>query len=94
MPPREDGPSLDMLREAARVRVDATGLRQVSREIGLTHPSLLAFLRGSVPHGSTRLKLWTWYESEQNEMVRLRQEVAELKKRVAELERQLREAKR
>jgi uncharacterized protein YceH (UPF0502 family) len=94
MPLREDGPSLDMLREAARARVDATGLRQVAREIGVAHPSLHAFLHGSVPHGSTRLKLWTWYESEQNEMVRLRQEVAALRKRVAELERQLREVKK
>ena len=94
MPLREDGPPLDKLRDAARERVEESGLRQVAREIGLTHPALRAFLDGSVPHGSTRLKLWSWYEAEHNEMVRLRQEVAELKKRVTELERQLREAKK
>jgi hypothetical protein len=94
MPLREGGPSLDKLRETARARVEATGLRPVAREIGLSHPSLRSFLHGSVPHGSTRLKLWRWYESEQNEMVRLRQENAELRKRVAELERQLRDVKK
>jgi BMFP domain-containing protein YqiC len=38
-------------------------------------------------------KLRKWFEGDDNEVLRLRQEVAELRKRVVELERQLREVK-
>jgi hypothetical protein len=92
MPPREDRPTLDTLRDAARERVAAIGLRQVAREIGTTHVALRRFVHGGLPHSTTRAKLWTWFEGD--EVLSLRREVAELRKQVAELERQLRERKR
>jgi hypothetical protein len=84
MPSRDEGASLDVPREAVRERVDENGLTAVAREIGMAHQSLRSFLNGSVPHGANRAKLWEWYESERNELVRLRRENRELRKRLAE----------
>ena len=94
MPSRKGSASLDALREAVRTRVDDAGLREVAREVGMAHASLGDFLSGRTPRAANVAKLRKWFEGDDNEIVRLRQEVAELKKRVAELERQLREAKR
>jgi uncharacterized protein YceH (UPF0502 family) len=93
MPPRKVANSLDPLRQAVRERVEESSLRQVAREVGTSHPTLLDFLSGSTPRASTVGKLRRWFEGDDNEVLRLRQEVAELRKRVAELERRLREAK-
>jgi transcriptional regulator with XRE-family HTH domain len=94
MPPRRTSASLDLLREAVRVRVDESGLREIAREVGMAHTSLSDFLSGRTPRASNVAKLRKWLEGDANEVLRLRQEVAELKKRIAELERQLREAKK
>ncbi|HKP73915.1 MAG TPA: hypothetical protein VJT67_00170 [Longimicrobiaceae bacterium] len=77
-----------------RAKVDDLGLREVAREVGMAHASLGDFLGGRTPRAANVAKLRTWFEGDDNEVLRLRQEVAELKKRVAELERQLREAKK
>jgi len=90
MPSRDEGVSLDVVREVVRERVGETGLTAIAREVGMAHQSLRSFLDGSVPHGATRTKLWTWYETERNEVVRLRQENAELKRRLAECEKKMR----
>lgn len=94
MPPRKISYSLDPLRQAVRERVEESSLRQVARDVGTSHPTLLDFLNGGTPRASTVAKLRRWLEGDDNEVLRLRQEVTELKKRVAELERQLREAKK
>jgi len=94
MPPRKIANSLDPLRRAVRERVEESSLRQVAREVGTSHPTLLDFLGGSTPRASTVVKLRRWFEGDTNEVQRLRQEVAELRKRVVELERQLSEARK
>jgi hypothetical protein len=94
MPSRKGSPSLDALREAVRARVDDFGLREVAREVGLAHASLGDFLNGRTPRAANVAKLRKWFGGEDNEVVRLRQEVAALRKQVAELEGQLREAKK
>lgn len=94
MPPRRTSASLDQLRDAVRVRVEDSSLRQVAREVGVAHTTLADFLDGRKPRTANVAKLRKWIEGDDNEVVRLRQEVAELKKRVAELEAQLREAKK
>jgi transcriptional regulator with XRE-family HTH domain len=81
--------SLDMLRDAARRRVEDTSLRQTAREIGMSHPALRDFLNGSQPYGPNLNKLRDWFGRETNEVLRLRMENEKLRKRVAELEREL-----
>jgi transposase-like protein len=93
MPPRKVVSSLDPLRQAVRERAKESSVRQVAREVGTSHPTLLDFLDGRTPRASTVTKIRGWFEGDDNEVLRLRQEVTELKKRIAELERQLREAK-
>ncbi len=93
MPARKDGVSLDVLREAARVRVESSSLRLAAAEIGVAHTTLMGFLNGKQPYGRTLEKLTAWYEkSPAGELVRLRKEVAALKRRIAELERELKNA--
>ena len=86
MPTREPGVSVDVLREAARLRVNDTSLRLAAREIGISHQALHGFLNGTEPYGPNLAKLRDWYGRETNEVLRLRQELAACKKRVAELE--------
>jgi len=94
MPSRKGSASLNALREAARERVEESGLREVARDIGIAHPTLSDFLSGRVPRAANVAKLRKWFEGDDNEVFLLRQEVAELRKRVAELEGQVREVKK
>ena len=101
MPASSDGVTVEVLRDAARIRVGDTSLRATAREIGISHPALLDFLNGSSPYASTLVKLREWHAKETNEMLRLRQENrrlrqenAELKRRLAECGKQLGERKR
>lgn len=59
-----EGPSLDVLREAARKAVAVSGLRPVAREIGTTHYALRRFVEGGrrQPYAATEAKLRAWYE--------------------------------
>lgn len=91
MPTRDAGVSVEVLREAVRLRVEASSLRLAATEIGVSHSALRAFLNGSEPYGRNLTKLREWHARETNELLRLRQENEQLKKRIAELERQLRE---
>ena len=91
MPMRDDVVSVNMLREAARLRVSFSSLRLAAREIGISHQALHAFLNGSEPYGRNLAKLREWNGKETNEVLRLRQENELLKNRITELERQLRE---
>ena len=67
MTARDDGPSLDAMREAAQRAVDASTLREVARQIGTTHYALGRFLAGGrrPPHEGTRRKIRAWYERTQ-----------------------------
>ncbi len=56
------GVPLHVLREAARLRVAAIGLRPASREMGLSWSGLRTFLGGTRPHSATLLKLSEWYD--------------------------------
>lgn len=93
MPAREDAVSLDVLREAARLRIADTSLAQTAREIGISHQALSRFLNGAEPYSRNLARLRQWHRAGTNELLRCRQEVARLKRQVAELKRQLRERK-
>ncbi len=58
---RESGVPVETLREAARVRVEATSLRVAAGEIGMSHRGLEDFIGGTNPHPSTAKKLSEWY---------------------------------
>jgi hypothetical protein len=52
---------LATLRQEVAHAVEAASLRGVARQVGLSAPSLGAFLEGAVPRRSTRRKLQSWY---------------------------------
>ena len=64
MTPPRDAASLDTLREAARLFVDATSLRQAARDIGMSPTGLRGFLDGADPYVKTARKLAEWYVRE------------------------------
>ena len=63
-PPPREAASLDTLREAARLFVDATSLRQAARAIGMSPTGLRGFLDGADPYVKTARKLAEWYVRE------------------------------
>jgi hypothetical protein len=54
-------PGVDVLRESVRRASEATSLRAVADQIGLTHRSVRMFLDGSEPRPATIRKLREWY---------------------------------
>jgi transposase-like protein len=90
MPSGELGVSADVVREAVRIRVAGSSLREVAKEVGIAHQSLHSFLEGKrEPYGKNLGKLREWYSRATNEVVRLRQEVEALKRRLAACEAKL-----
>lgn len=61
MPSRDLGVPVDVLRNAARERAEATSLRAAAREIGMSWRGLEAFMEGTRPHPATVRKLTAWY---------------------------------
>lgn len=59
--PDRSRPSVRRLREAAAARVEASSLRQVAREIGMSPTGLRGFLDGAEPYTPTQRKLEQWY---------------------------------
>jgi hypothetical protein len=59
-----DGASVETLREAARLYVDATSLRNAARTIGMSPTGLRGFVDGADPYIKTTRKLTEWYVSE------------------------------
>ncbi len=59
-----DAASLETLREAARLFVDSTSLRQAARDIGMSPTGLRGFLDGADPYVKTARKLAEWYVRE------------------------------
>lgn len=61
MPSRDQGVPVEVLREAARQRSEATSLRIAAKEIGMSWKGLQAFTAGTNPHPATIRKLTEWH---------------------------------
>src|SRR3982750_1610101 len=73
----KDGASVETLREAARLYVDATSLRHAARDIGMSPTGLRGFIDGADPYIKTTRKLTEWYVREiQNRNAELSAETA------------------
>ena len=73
----KDGASVETLREAARLYVDATSLRHAARDIGMSPTGLRGFIDGADPYVKTTRKLTEWYVREiQNRNAELSAETA------------------
>ncbi|MBI4409145.1 MAG: hypothetical protein HY561_05525 [Gemmatimonadetes bacterium] len=64
--PAGSAPPVEWLRDAVAVEVEATSLRQVAREIGMSPTGLHKFLTGATPYSATRRKLEHWYIREES----------------------------
>lgn len=58
------GPPLERVREALATRVEATSLRHVAREVGMSPTGLQKVLGGADSYSRTRRKLERWYVRE------------------------------
>jgi hypothetical protein len=56
--------SLERLRETVSLRVQATSLRAVARQVGMSPSGLEKFLSGGTPYSRSRQKLQDWWERE------------------------------
>jgi len=56
--------SLERLRETVALRVEATSLRAVARQVGMSPSGLEKFLSGGTPYSRSRQKLQDWWERE------------------------------
>lgn len=56
--------SIDRLREAVTIRVQATSLRSVARQVGMSPSGLDKFLAGGMPYQKSRRKLFDWLHRE------------------------------
>ena len=60
--------SIDRLREAVTIRVQATSLRSVARQVGMSPSGLDKFLSGGMPYQKSRRKLFDWLHRERNNL--------------------------
>ncbi|HEX6911358.1 MAG TPA: hypothetical protein VF142_13220 [Longimicrobium sp.] len=60
--------SIDRLREAVTIRVQATSLRSVARQVGMSPSGLDKFLTGGMPYQKSRRKLFDWLHRERNNL--------------------------
>ncbi|HEX6751782.1 MAG TPA: hypothetical protein VF092_31095 [Longimicrobium sp.] len=56
--------NLERLRETVATRVQATSLRSVARQVGMSPSGLEKFLSGGTPYARSRQKLQDWAERE------------------------------
>lgn len=56
--------SISRLREAVTIRVQATSLRSVARQVGMSPSGLDKFLAGGMPYQKSRRKLFDWLHRE------------------------------
>lgn len=61
-------PSIVRLREAVTIRVQATSLRSVARQVGMSPSGLDKFLAGGMPYQKSRRKLFDWLHRERNNL--------------------------
>lgn len=64
MPAPRNVPPIERMREALAARVEATSLRQVAREVGMSPTGLQKVLEGADSYSRTRRKLERWYVRE------------------------------
>lgn len=55
------GVRIEAIREAARLAAEASSLRRVARQMGLSPMGLKNFLDGRSPYAATRRKLTVWF---------------------------------
>ena len=53
--------SLDRLRAAAQTAVDASSIRSVAAQMGLSFTALRWFLRGGTPQAASQKRLYEWF---------------------------------
>jgi hypothetical protein len=68
MPSERPQTSIDRLREAVTIRVQATSLRSVARQVGMSPSGLDKFLNGGMPYQKSRRKLFDWLHRERNNL--------------------------
>lgn len=61
-------PSIDRLRNAIILRVQATSLRSVARQVGMSPSGLDKFLSGGTPYSKSRRKLFDWLQRERHNL--------------------------
>ncbi|HEU0297890.1 MAG TPA: hypothetical protein VFR37_00505 [Longimicrobium sp.] len=66
--PERPQPSIVRLREAVTIRVQATSLRSVARQVGMSPSGLDKFLAGGMPYQKSRRKLFDWLHRERNNL--------------------------
>lgn len=59
--PEEDAQFVDWVRSTAQRRMDATSLRAVARQVGMSPSGLSKFLAGAHPYSKTLARLRAWY---------------------------------
>lgn len=60
--------SVDRLRDAVSLRVQATSLRSVARQVGMSPSGLDKFLSGGTPYAKSRRKLFDWLQRERSNL--------------------------
>jgi hypothetical protein len=60
--------TIDRLREAVTIRVQATSLRSVARQVGMSPSGLDKFLNGGMPYQKSRRKLFDWLTRERGNL--------------------------
>lgn len=60
--------TIDRLREAVTIRVQATSLRSVARQVGMSPSGLDKFLNGGMPYQKSRRKLFDWLSRERGNL--------------------------
>lgn len=66
--PARPQPSIDRLRNAIILRVQATSLRAVARQVGMSPSGLDKFLCGGTPYTKSRRKLFDWLQRERHNL--------------------------
>jgi hypothetical protein len=60
--------SITRLREAVTIRVQATSLRSVARQVGMSPSGLDKFLSGAMPYQKSRRRLFDWLHRERDNL--------------------------
>lgn len=60
--------SITRLREAVTIRVQATSLRSVARQVGMSPSGLDKFLSGAMPYQKSRRRLFDWLHRERHNL--------------------------
>ena len=60
--------TITRLREAVTIRVQATSLRSVARQVGMSPSGLDKFLSGAMPYQKSRRRLFDWLHRERDNL--------------------------